>query len=800
MLGSKYENLVKLKENGFNVANFEVIQFEDVINNPNEIIQIIQNNKNKTNKEISNLLKRYIENNIIQNFSINLQCDKYAVRSSSNIEDGINDSFAGQFDTYLNVKKEDLNTNIIKCFKSLYNENVLDYVFKKKIDISDLKMNVIIQGMVQSEYSGIIFTANPQGILNESVIVVGKGLGEKVVSDKIKTTSYFYNINDKLYYYEGLNDYLNKNQVDELIDISQNITNILGKYLDIEFGIYNNEIFILQARHITTIDDSNPLILDNSNIVESYPGISLPLTISFVNSIYSGVFEGVSRRILKNERELTKHSDVFKNMVGSANGRIYYKISNWYTVIKFLPFSKKIIPIWQEMLGVKNKKYDDEKVKLSFITRVRVYINSFYELARTPKNMERLNKKFITINDEFYKKFNSTLDEKEVMDLYNKVGKELFSCWDVTLLNDTYTFIFTGLLKNRLKKKYKNFEEIANNYISGITNIESMKPIKELITLAYKKDEYSREEYDVIIAKYIQKYGDRNLEELKLESQTFRANPELLIQKIQEYREDMDKLKEIYININSNDYNYDIKENWLTKILIKKCTLGIKNREISRLNRSRIFGMVRSMILRWGEIYEEQGLIEDKRDIFYLTLEEIENMILNKESKVDVIIKRKEDYKLYECLPAFTRIIFTEKEFNKHHTNVNMNRFYSNMDELRGIPCSNGKVRGKALVITEIKDVKDVKDKILITKMTDPGWVFLLATAKGIISEKGSLLSHTAIISRELKIPSIVGVNNLLNTIKSGDIIEMDGNTGIINIIKKSETEERSESDELYTV
>ena len=84
--------------------------------------------------------------------------------------------------------------------------------------------------------------------------------------------------------------------------------------------------------------------------------------------------------------------------------------------------------------------------------------------------------------------------------------------------------------------------------------------------------------------------------------------------------------------------------------------------------------------------------------------------------------------------------------------------------------------------------------------MTDPGWVFLLATAKGIISEKGSLLSHTAIISRELKIPSIVGVNNLLNTIKSGDEIEMDGNTGIITIIKESKIERRSESDELCTV
>ena len=69
--------------------------------------------------------------------------------------------------------------------------------------------------------------------------------------------------------------------------------------------------------------------------------------------------------------------------------------------------------------------------------------------------------------------------------------------------------------------------------------------------------------------------------------------------------------------------------------------------------------------------------------------------------------------------------------------------------------------------------------------MTDPGWVFLLATAKGIISEKGSLLSHTAIISRELKIPSIVGVENVLDIIKTGDIIRMDASTGMIEIVNK---------------
>ena len=800
MLGSKFENLVKLKENGFNVAKFDVIKFEDAINHEEEIIQIIQNNPDKSIKELSHLLKKWIQQNIQKNFKIKLKCEKYAVRSSSNIEDGKNDSFAGQFDTYLNVSKDELDDKIMECFQSLYNENVLDYIFEKKIAIEDIKMNVIIQEMVPSEYSGIIFTANPQGILNESVIVVGKGLGEKIVSDKIKTTSYYYNLNDKLYYFEGKNDYLGKEMIEKLITISQKITNLLGKYLDIEFGIVDQKIDILQARRITTISDEKPLILDNSNIVESYPGVSLPLTISFVNSIYSNVFEGVSRRVLKNEKELAKHKDVFHNMVGSVNGRIYYKISNWYTMIKFLPFHKKIIPIWQEMLGVKNKSYDQEKVNLSFFRRLRTDCNFFYELLKTPKNMEKLNEKFIEINQEFYQKFNHSMNEKDVLKLYTEVERELLSCWDITLLNDIYTFISTGILKSRLKKKYKNYEAMTNAYISRITNIESMKPIKEMIALAYEKDSLSEKEYHEKCQQYIEKYGDRNLEELKLESLTFRTNPELLESRIQEYRADKNKLKATYQKMNSKVRKNEIKEDFLTKWILKKCTEGIKNREISRLNRSRIFGMVRSMFLQFGEIYKMQGILENERDIFYLTLEEIKDLIHSKENKIEVIRKRKEDYQLFESLPAYTRIIFMNQEFDKHHTNVNMNKFYHDVDELRGIPCSNGKVRGEALVITNVKDAKDVKDKILITKMTDPGWVFLLATAKGIIAEKGSLLSHTAIISRELKIPSIVGVNKALNTIHSGDEIEMDGTTGIIKIIQKKDKEKRSEKDELCTI
>lgn len=785
MLGTKIKNLYLLKDKGFNVPPFYIIKQEDVLDKK-KIDDELKKIKNKKSKEVSKILKQRIRENIKVEVIENIDSKKYAVRSSCNIEDGKTSSFAGQFDTFLNVDKKHLKKKIIECFESLYNENVLDYIKEKKLSVNHVSMNVIVQEMVPSEYSGIIFTANPQGILNESVIVVGKGLGENVVSDKVKTTTYYYNLTDNLYYYEGKKDILKKETIEKLIKISKEIEETLGKDLDIEFAILKDKIYILQARKITTITRSNPLILDNSNIVESYPNISLPLTCSFVNIIYSGVFRGVSKRILKNDQELKKHEEIFNHMVGSVNGRIYYKISNWYQIIEFLPFSSKIIPIWQEMLGVQDKNYENKKKKLPLKIKIMTYFNSIYELMNTEKNMEKLNQEFIKINQYFYNHFKENSTKEELKQLYDEVKEKLLKNWDITLLNDLYTFIFTALVKRTIKKKYSNYEEISNQYISGITNIESIKPIRELINLAYDKDKLDKNTFQKRKEDYIKIYGDRNLEELKLESKTFRSDPKLLDEKIKEYRKDLEKLKELHKQINEPKEPI-IKDN--SKILnfySKKCLQGIKNREISRLNRSRIFGMVREIFLSFGKIYQKENIIKEEKDIFYLTVEEVFSLIDHKKDMKEIVKSRKRKDELNHLLPNYTRLIFAEKEFDKTPTKITFNKKKKQENELMGIPCSDGKVIGEVLVVEDINKVKNTKDKILITKMTDPGWVFLLATAKGVISEKGSILSHTAIISRELKVPSIVGVENLLATVSTKDIIEMDGSTGKIKIIKKS--------------
>ncbi|MEE0060713.1 MAG: PEP/pyruvate-binding domain-containing protein [Acutalibacteraceae bacterium] len=781
-IGKKAERLFVMKEKGINVPSLFCV---------NEI---------PTEEKLLSLLDERKE---------------FSVRSSAFCEDSTQLSFAGQFDSILFVKKEDVLCKIKECFASAKNESVISYCKENGINADEIKMTVIIQEMIYADFSGVIFSANPQGILNESVIVIGCKTGDNVVEEKTDVTTCYYNRTDKKYYTEKAGEAspdMTDELIERLIELCAEIEEIFGKLVDIEFAVKNNEVFILQARPITTIDDTSPLILDNSNIVESYPGISLPLTISFVREAYSGVFKGLAKRVLHDEAFVNQFNDTYYNMTGSANGRVYYKISNWYTLLSFLPMSKKIIPIWQDMMGVAEKSHEGCYVKLPFYKRASTYLNVITEAFSTRKNMEKLNASFPATEKYFRENFTDDISLKDIKKLYNEISDKVLAVWDITLLNDLYAFIFTGLLKSEIKKSgIEDYEKKANEFISGISNIESMKPIRAMIRLAScdrkmldelssSKSENELEEklakypqFKEKLYEYISLYGDRSPEELKMETITFRESPLLLIKKISELSSDeaiFERTKSSLLNeaeISAKDIAIGIKKR-KKRILyfVKKASIGIMNREISRLNRTRIYGMVRSMFLRAGEIFYENNRICDKRDVFYLTRDEIFNG--NPDDFAEIIARRKEDYKGFGELPAFSRIVFSDKEFDKKITHTdNISKAFSDTNVLYGTPSSAGIVKGEAVVVKDACNPPDTKGKIIVAKMTDPGWVFILSNSKGIISEKGSLLSHTAIISRELKIPAVVGVKNVSELIKDGDIIELNGNNGSITICDKEQ-------------
>ena len=368
-----------------------------------------------------------------------------SVRSSSGVEDSAEYSFAGQFNTILNVSPGDIREAAERVLSVPESDSFRKYCANCKVDPDKVNITAIIQKMIRADISGVMFTANPQGILSEAVIVAGYGTGDNVVEDKVSTSAYYVSTGEKLYYSERQENspVLSEKQIYSLIDTGKKIKEIFGSEMDIEYAIKDDIIYILQARAITTLNYTSPIVLDNSNIVESYPGITLPLTQDFIRQAYYGVFSSLVERIA-GKKTAQRLDDTLRNMVDCANGRIYYRISNWYNVLLLLPFNKKIIPVWQEMLGVKNTTVTSD-FKAGFLTHLRVSLSFVRLITACPGLMKGLDGFFGEVIADFEGVELSDLTNKEILSHYEKIKTTVTKKWDITLVNDMYSFLYTAL-------------------------------------------------------------------------------------------------------------------------------------------------------------------------------------------------------------------------------------------------------------------------------------------------------------------------------------------------------------------
>ncbi|MBR6401687.1 MAG: hypothetical protein IKS17_10810 [Firmicutes bacterium] len=677
------------------------------------------------------------------------RAELFAVRSSFGGEDGEKHSFAGQYKTLLNVKRADVPAAVSKVFKSL--DSAAVYASAK--GIKNENGCVIIQEMIDASLSGVVFTADPRGVLNEAVVTVGRGTGDNVVNDSGETQTYFFNRSDKLWYSGGQGDLASGDTLTALLQTADRIQALFGTYIDMEFCIRDDIVYILQARPVTSIHPKRIIMLDSSNISESYPGITLPLTQSFVNEVYYRIFEGCLKRLSNDKKLVKKMRPFLKNMTACANGREYYVISNWYAFLSLLPFSKKITGIWQEMLGVEENDFYAPKIKTNVFQRAKILFSFIYYLCTTPKHMKKLNGDFAK-NYPFYRlKAAQAGDIYELLAVYEDIKTEILSVWDITLVNDMYAFIFT-----HLSGRGKKLDDITP---------ESMQPVFALdgVIKAYKAYGAKSGEYTALKNRYIDLYGDRISGELKLETPTYRTDPALL---------------DVYAATHEPSGIKQPRKKIFIAPFTRRAVKGIANRETSRLNRSRIFGLIRTIMLDIGEILVKNRLLDEKEDVFYLYARELENALhLDPKALKALIADRKRLYAGLGSVPYFRRLIFADKIVEK--TGI-YTVSASNSRVLYGVGTSGGKVTGEVLVVSDPTNV-NAEGKIIVTQSTDPGWIFLIQGCRGMIAERGSLLSHTAIISRELKKPAVVNVKNASRILKTGMNVELDADRGRIRIL-----------------
>jgi phosphohistidine swiveling domain-containing protein len=219
----------------------------------------------------------------------------------------------------------------------------------------------------------------------------------------------------------------------------------------------------------------------------------------------------------------------------------------------------------------------------------------------------------------------------------------------------------------------------------------------------------------------------------------------------------------------------------LLRVVLRYARHAIAHRENMRFARTRTFALMRRLFRRLGDLFAASGLIGNRDDIFYLTVAESLDVVRGTSTSNDLqqlVRMRKMEYETFAQRTPGERFLTTgipglHRSSADETTRPTGNR-------LIGTPCSSGRVEGEAMVVLDPTTVNGNAGKILVARSTDPGWVFLMIVSKGIIVEKGSVLSHTAIIGRELGIPTVVGVKHATSVIPNKAHIDLDGERGVI--------------------
>jgi pyruvate,water dikinase len=500
---------------------------------------------------------------------------------------------------------------------------------------------------------------------------------------------------------------------------------------------------------------------------------------------------------------------------------VYYNLTNWYQMFRLVPGVEPYLPVWEEMLGIARQS---DRPKQSWLKRlvqvprlVWVAAHIVWIFMTLDVHMKRCARAFRRLEKDFRARGTTELDNHELADLYHRLNAEVLDGWEITLLNDLFAFVFTAAIRRQLREIGVE-ESVFGGLMAGDSELESTAPVRSMISMAeiVRRDPtlsqqlqdaeamsakdfqccqfaafFDNQEFVNSLRHHLEKFGDRCIEELKLESACFRDDPQALIRLISTYAAsdlNLQKLDEHRFATRAraeDDLRSALRGHPIRRLVIgwtlSLARRSIRFRESSRLDRARAFGLVRTIFRSLGKNLSVEGALGEPDDVLYLTVDEALGFVTGasvNDRLQGLVAERRADQERYRAFgPAEQIRTQGTVRGNVVPPRVRATPGQSN-GALHGTGCSTGLVSAEAVLVHDPADAGDVKGKVLVAEMTDPGWVFLMVAAAGLVVEKGSLLSHTAIIGRELGVPTVVGVAGATELIRNGQLIQVNGQTG----------------------
>jgi len=779
--------------------------------------------------------------------------DSVAVRSSMVGEDSADYSFAGQLETYLFQRTlEEACDSLKRCWAAAFAPRVLLYRHRANMALSDIQVGVVIQEMVDGDVSGVLFTADPTtGHRDRSLLSACWGLGEGLVSGICNADEFTCSHagepltrrladKDRALVVDPKNPgtreievedsrreiaCLSDEQVMAISSRGVELATAMGSPQDIEWTLSGGDLYFLQSRPITSLPhpkDGPRVVWDNSNIQESYCGVTTPLTFSFASAAYASVYRQTMEALRIPADVIKAHEGMLENMLGVVRGRIYYNINNWYRGLLLLPSFGRNKADMEKMMGLEDPVDLIQDEVLSFgekLSRAPRLVSTFARLLNHFRTLDRAVERFISEFESAYERVDRAnfpnLSFSQLMDMVGQLRADMLERWHTPIINDFYVMMATGRLRRLLTKAgYDEDSVIMNNLMSGEEGIESTEPTRAIMRMAKRirnnpaamsgltvdgqlKALAELRDCDPGLAKdldhYIERYGDRVIGELKLETISLRQDPSFLVDVLRNFvdRPDLDpeQLAQSERALRSDAENelsgkLGLLGRRRLKRVLRAARAAVRNRENMRLARTRMFGLFRDVYAEIGVRLQTAGRLDDARDVFYLATYEIDAYHEGRSLASDLgamARARKEEWAQFEDqeLPHHFETIGPVYQDNDYRP-TNVAEAVVEGNTIQGRPCYPGVVTSPVRVVLSPKDDLSVNGRILATVRTDPGWAPLFPTASGILVERGSTLSHSAVLARELGIPAVVGIPGLLGWLADGDEVTMDGSSGRI--------------------
>lgn len=707
----------------------------------------------------------------------------YAVRSSSITEDTDESAAAGQFKTLLGITKESLAEAIQEVAESL-----------PKLALDKEPHGVVIQPLLHSSesISGVMFTHEERWMVNYA-----PGLCNYVVQG-FEVAQRGFHPSGKSWMIKGAD--LRQGQLFDagaghivtkefetnnwpqhleraLLQLYRKVQQHYGKPMDVEWTFVDGQLYVLQIRPVTVDWLPELWLFDNSNLAESYTGTVSPMTASVARRLYKYVYEDLLTHSGVPKHTVRRHQYVFDNLVKDFNGRMYYVMNHWYSMMFFLPGYERNKENLERMITaeIRQEIFLPESMRPATWLKIAYYPLMLWKVLCFPWTKYRFNhivqKDFNALGRTNF----STLTTPELQSLWNKCERRWLRRWYVTVESDTVLMTFLGWAEKKFSpEELQNFLSVETPSVKQLRDFKALAhevmqaaPLKEALLAADESTFLTRLEKNKGLQErwttYFSVFGGRFPNELKLESPSPMDDFSALSNAIQEIASSP---------LLSKGPQAHQQLPWG----IKQLQRYIKQREAFRLLRSTAFGWLRRILLQAGVNAAKADHIQEPDDIFYLKIDEW--FAGDTDSWKNLITARKAKYAEHSA-DRYPRSFATTPSGEAPPYIPAA----ATGESVEGQCVFPGVVHGRLLVMDEYRPGPWPEFDILVAKHTDPGWSMLISKAKGLVVEQGGLLSHASIVTRELGIPCIIGAPNATALLEDGGEAVLDAASGTLKPI-----------------